>query len=184
MTRKPRRHVEFWYMNVGYYVASAFFVPFSLHPNYSEYACQFVCVDLGIFYPIIRAFLFCYCEVFPNKSWPCLLRVYWTRIPLTVEWKTFWLHQDPSGQESGRIMERLYFAFAKKSHCCRMISPKISFISQRVKKVVSDSPGLVDFAVGLVNSVLNLPDWQVRFFGEFKLQKNCNQSFSSKKFFG
>ena len=29
---------------------------------------------------------------------------------------------------------------------------------QRAKKVVSDSPGLVDFAIGLVNSVLNLPD--------------------------
>ena len=31
---------------------------------------------------------------------------------------------------------------------------------QRAKKVVSDSPGLVDFAIGLVNSVLNLPDGQ------------------------
>ena len=29
---------------------------------------------------------------------------------------------------------------------------------QRAKEVVSDSPGLVDFAIGLVNSVLNLPD--------------------------
>ena len=35
---------------------------------------------------------------------------------------------------------------------------------QRTKKVVSDSLGLVDFAVGLVNSVLNLPDGQVIFF--------------------
>ena len=26
---------------------------------------------------------------------------------------------------------------------------------QRAKKVVSDSPGLVDFAIGLVNSVIN-----------------------------
>ena len=41
------------------------------------------------------------------------------------------------------------------------------------KKVVSDSPGLVDFAIGLMNSVLNLPDGQVMFFEEFKLQKNC-----------
>ena len=44
---------------------------------------------------------------------------------------------------------------------------------QRAKKVVSDSPGLVDFAIGLVNSVINLPDGQVKFFEEFKLQKNC-----------
>ena len=29
---------------------------------------------------------------------------------------------------------------------------------QRAKKVVSDSPGLVNFAMGLVNSVINLPD--------------------------
>ena len=32
------------------------------------------------------------------------------------------------------------------------------------KKVVSDSPGLVDFAIGLVIFVLNLPDGQVLFF--------------------
>ena len=30
-------------------------------------------------------------------------------------------------------------------------------IGQRAKKVLSDSPGLVDFAIGLVNSVFNLP---------------------------
>ena len=35
--------------------------------------------------------------------------------------------------------------------------------------------GLVDFAIGLVNSVL-------KFFGGVKLQKNCNQSCSSKIF--
>ena len=34
--------------------------------------------------------------------------------------------------------------------------------SRRANKVVSDSPGLVDFAIGLVNSVLNLPDGQVK----------------------
>ena len=31
---------------------------------------------------------------------------------------------------------------------------------QRAKKAVSDSPGLVDFAIGLVNSVFNLPHGQ------------------------
>ena len=44
---------------------------------------------------------------------------------------------------------------------------------QGAKKVVSDSPGLVDFAIGLVNSVLNLANGQVKFFEEFKLHKNC-----------
>ena len=42
-------------------------------------------------------------------------------------------------------------------------------LSQRAKKVVSDSPGLMDFAIGLVNSVLNLPDRQAK----KKLQKYC-----------
>ena len=42
------------------------------------------------------------------------------------------------------------------------------FFLQRAKKVVSDSPGLVDFAIGLVNSVFNLPDGQVMFFEEFE----------------
>ena len=32
------------------------------------------------------------------------------------------------------------------------------FLLQRAKKVVSDSPGLVDFAIGPVNCVLNLPN--------------------------
>ena len=39
--------------------------------------------------------------------------------------------------------------------------------------MVSDSLGLVDFAIGLANSVLNLPDGQVKYFDEFNLQKNC-----------
>ena len=40
---------------------------------------------------------------------------------------------------------------------------------QRAKKVVSDSPGTVDFAIGLVIFVLNLPDGQVLFFGEIQI---------------
>ena len=39
---------------------------------------------------------------------------------------------------------------------------------QHAKKVVSNSPGLVDFAIGLANSVCNLPDRQVMFFEEFE----------------
>ena len=35
--------------------------------------------------------------------------------------------------------------------------------------MVSDSLGLVDFAIGLVNSVLHLPDGQVRFLGELSI---------------
>ena len=39
---------------------------------------------------------------------------------------------------------------------------------QRAKKVVSDSLGLVDFAIGLESSVFYLPDGQVMFFEEFE----------------
>ena len=46
---------------------------------------------------------------------------------------------------------------------------------QRVKKVVSNSKGLVDFAIGLVILVLNLPGGLLLccFLRKFKLQKNC-----------
>ena len=49
---------------------------------------------------------------------------------------------------------------------------------------MSDSPGLVDFAIGLVNSVINLPDGQGKFFEEFKLQKNCEINLLIKTFLG
>ena len=39
---------------------------------------------------------------------------------------------------------------------------------QHAKKVVSDGQGLMDFAIWLVNSVLDLPDERVMFFEEFK----------------
>ena len=54
-----------------------------------------------------------------------------------------------------------------------LLQNKLNTDVQRAKKLVSDSPGLVDFAIGLVNSVLNLPDGQVKSFEEFKLHKNC-----------
>ena len=40
---------------------------------------------------------------------------------------------------------------------------------QHAKKVVSDSLGLVDFTVGLVIFVLNLPDGQALFFVEIQI---------------
>ena len=49
---------------------------------------------------------------------------------------------------------------------------------------MSSSLGLVDFAIGLVNSVINLPDGQVKFFEEFKLQKNCEINLLIKTFLG
>ena len=56
----------------------------------------------------------------------------------------------------------------------------LNIVLQRAKKVVSDSPGLVDIAIGLVTSVPSLPDGQVKCFLEFKLQKNCESSLLIK----
>ena len=39
---------------------------------------------------------------------------------------------------------------------------------QHSKKVVSNSPVLVDFAIRLVNSDVNLPDGQVMFFEQLE----------------
>ena len=55
---------------------------------------------------------------------------------------------------------------------------------QCAKKVVSDSRGLVDFAIGLVNFVLNLSNGKVKFFEEFKLQKNCDFNSAHQNVFG
>ena len=49
---------------------------------------------------------------------------------------------------------------------------------QCAKKVVSDSPGLVDFAIRLVNSVFNLPDRQV------KNRRTVKSILLAKKFLG
>ena len=38
---------------------------------------------------------------------------------------------------------------------------------------MSDGSGPVDFAIGPVNSVFNLPDRQVNYFEEFTLKKHC-----------
>ena len=50
-----------------------------------------------------------------------------------------------------------------------MYSPCYYVLYQHAKKVVSDSLGLVDFAIGLVIFVLNLFNGQVLFFGEIQI---------------
>ena len=56
-------------------------------------------------------------------------------------------------------------------------------LGQRAKKVMSDSPGLVDFAIGLVIFVLNLPDGQVLFFGEIQITEGLSSILLIKKGF-
>ena len=71
----------------------------------------------------------------------------------------------------------------KWSQSCKDFA-NVSYRFQRAKKVVSDSPGLLDFATGPVNSVINLPDGKVKSFEEFKLQKNCEINLLFKTFLG
>ena len=47
-------------------------------------------------------------------------------------------------------------------------SLKCQNAGQRTKKVVSNRPGLVDFAIGLLNPVLNLPKGQVENRGKIQ----------------
>ena len=60
----------------------------------------------------------------------------------------------------------------------------INFSTQRAKKVVSDSPGLVDFAIGLVNFFLNLPDGQVFFFSTSNYRRTVKSFLLIKMFLG
>ena len=60
----------------------------------------------------------------------------------------------------------------------------MSTTDQRAKQVVSDSPGLGNFAIRLVNFELNLPNRQVKFFEEFKLKKNCEINSAHQNVFG
>ena len=49
---------------------------------------------------------------------------------------------------------------------------------------MSDNPGLVDVAIGLVNSVFNLPYGQVKYFEEFNIQKNCEINSAHQNILG
>ena len=49
---------------------------------------------------------------------------------------------------------------------------------------MSDSPGLVDFSVGLVNSVINLPDGQVMFLRNLNNRRTVKSILLFKKLSG
>ena len=59
-----------------------------------------------------------------------------------------------------------------------------SLQSQYAKKEVSDSLGLVDFAIGLVNSVFKLPDGQVMFFRGIQITEELLINSASQNVFG
>ena len=57
--------------------------------------------------------------------------------------------------------------------------------TQCAKKVMSDSPGLVDFVIKLVIFVLNLPNGQVLFFGKIQIyRRTVNNPANQKGFWG
>ena len=49
---------------------------------------------------------------------------------------------------------------------------------------MSDNPGLVDFAIGLVNSVLNLPNGQVKFLRNSNYRRTMKSILFIEKFLG
>ena len=57
-------------------------------------------------------------------------------------------------------------------------------VIQLAKKVLSDSPGLVDFAIGLVNSLFNLPNRQVMSLKNSDNINDCEINSASQKVFG
>ena len=63
------------------------------------------------------------------------------------------------------------------------LSQEKCHIFQSAKKVMTDSPGLVDFVIRLVIFVLNLPTVKCYFLGKFKLQNDCNP-VNQKGFWG
>ena len=60
----------------------------------------------------------------------------------------------------------------------------LPYKAQGAKKVVSDSPGLVDFAIELVNSVINLPDGQVKFFWGIQITEQLWNQSAHQNFLG
>ena len=75
------------------------------------------------------------------------------------------------GRGSGRGVGEGYFLLILLSFQLKCISSSRNTPAtlQHAKKVMSDSPGLVDFAIGLVIFVLNLHDRQVLFWGKIQI---------------
>ena len=77
-----------------------------------------------------------------------------------------------AASENHHLLDWLFcLAFLYGWHFLNKISLDRPLTLQCAKKVVSDSPGLVDFAIGLENSVLNLPDGQAKIFRRIKITK-------------
>ena len=97
------------------------------------------------------------------------------------------LGRSPSYRESTKKNKErqgptLGIHFTEMSHLKRCLLRKSwpYFNSNNMqRKSCPIAQGLVDFNIGLVIFVLNLPDEQEKFFKEFKSQENCYQPCSS-----
>ena len=78
-----------------------------------------------------------------------------------------------------KIIPSLKTSYAVLAIFLAYSSPIFSSWNQRAKKLSSDSPGLVDFAIGLVNSVLNLPNGQVKFFWGIQITEELWNHYSA-----
>ena len=58
----------------------------------------------------------------------------------------------------------------------------LNYTCQRAKKAMSNNLGLVDFRIGLVNSVLKLPDGQVKFLGGIQITEKLRSIILIKIF--
>ena len=67
------------------------------------------------------------------------------------------------------VGEGYFLFFCSCSSLSALTQAETPATQQRAKKVVSDSLGQVDFAIGLVIFVLNLPDSQVLFLGKIQI---------------
>ena len=117
-----------------------------------------------------RVFLSKFCALWLNHVMDRVFHHLFCVIPQNI-------HTHPKKGHWTHFMGRM----VKKS---QILNRKYEGRLQRAKKVLSDSLGLVDFTIGLVNSVLNLPNGQVKYFEVLNLQKNCEINSAPQKFWG
>ena len=117
-----------------------------------------------------RVFLSKFCALWLNHVMDRVFHHLFCVIPQNI-------HTHPKKGHWTHFMGRM----VKKS---QILNRKYEGRLQREKKVLSDSLGLVDFTIGLVNSVLNLPNGQVKYFEVLNLQKNCEINSAPQKFWG
>ena len=117
-----------------------------------------------------RVFLSKFCALWLNHVMDRVFHHLFCVIPQNI-------HTHPKKGHWTHFMGRM----VKKS---QILNRKYEGRLQRAKKVLSDSLGLVDFTIGLVNSVLNLPNGQVKYFEVLNLQKNCEINSAPQKILG